>query len=86
MSPALEVGQVVKVNLPGRRSFEAKILALREAENAVDLKAPNGGLRTIAVDLVETLRPTCDACGREVPAGRRRSRGAGGQLVCSECR
>lgn len=82
----LEVGQVVKVALPGRRPFESKILAIRQTELAVDLKAPNGGLRTVRVECVEPLRPACEECGDEIPKGRRRaSCAACGRLVCSWC-
>lgn len=56
MSRALEVGQQVRCNLPGRRSFETTVIALRETELAVDVKDPrNGGLRTLRVEHVRPV-------------------------------
>lgn len=84
MSPAYVVGQLVKINAPGR-TFEAPILVVRP--DAVDVRDPhNGGRRTIALARVEPTRPTCEACGAEVPKGKRRSQDAEGRLVCAGCR
>jgi hypothetical protein len=80
------IGQLVRVTPPGRRAFEAPILAVRSAEMAVDVKDPKtGGLRTVAARHVETVRPLCEACGAEIPKGRRRCADGAGRLVCSGC-
>lgn len=52
--PEVQVGQIVKCRLPGRRSFVAKVSRVREGEEAfVDVIDPrNGGLRTVRLDQV----------------------------------
>lgn len=53
-----EPGQPVRINPPGRRSFEATVIRYRADENAVDVVDPkNGGVRTIRVEHVRRRRP-----------------------------
>lgn len=96
MTATFTLGQLVRVEAPGRRAFEAPILALRQTAKepgvspaltyAVDVRDPrNGGLKTVALEHVEPVRPTCEACGREIPKGRRRHRDEADRLVCGTC-